>query len=146
MLFITLLAWKLRPINRQHRPSNSSNSKASSHVIKRSQSHWNVMDLEMTPWGHGGAGPGRGSRISKALLPGLGSMGLPGWAPVGLAAWTRRQGLDSIWDCAIAVLTCGRCSQLLASQTPSAWPATVPLVMAVSIHVLTGRFLEAQTK
>ena len=53
MLFITLLVWKLRPINRQHRPSNSSNGEASSHVIKRSQSHWNVMDLEMTPQGHG---------------------------------------------------------------------------------------------
>lgn len=33
-----------------------------------------------------GAGPGRGSRISKALLRGLGSMGLPGWPPAGLAA------------------------------------------------------------
>lgn len=43
-----------------------------------------------------GAGPGRGSRISKALLRGLGSMGLPGWPPARLAAVgiEERSGFD----------------------------------------------------
>ena len=39
-----------------------------------------------------GAGPERGSCISKALWRGLGSMGLPGWAPAGPAVMGLEAG------------------------------------------------------
>lgn len=67
-----------------------------------------------------GAGPGRGSHISKALLQGLGSMGLPGLAPAGLADVRIKAG--SGFDLILSLETTPlqfppvwRCTQLLAS-------------------------------